>query len=331
MFTSKRLLLLVSLLLLALVLAGCGDKPTEVPQEAEEDVGFVLALPRVTVDVDSEGTPSVAGIDPDTLKTISLGFVDVSGMALPEQYIDWFTTAGIQHIELVHTADGLHLFVNGQAMPYVGWDGDSLGATADLAAAFNQLDPRVARVIKLLVPFIQRTGINVAMRFPVQAGAEVVPMRDTDAPLGLPGGEDENTLAVARIHVNYGADGVPSVLAVSTNDIEDVLGVPLRQANLDPATIKMLQDAGVQHITARTTPSGLRFYTNDQALPYLAWGTQYLENGADLYGQLYFNQEYTAAREALNLVLPYLDNIDGEVVLLFPLPAGAEQIPIPQS
>lgn len=333
MFTSKRFILLVSLLLLALVvLAGCGEKPTAVPEEPTgEDIGFVLALPRVTVDVDEQGMPSVAGIDPETLKTISLGLVDVSGLALPQEYIDWFTSANIQHIELVHTSDGLHIFVNGEPLPYVGWSGDSLGATADLAAALNQLDPRVAKVLKLLIPFIQRTGINVAMRFPVQAGADVIPMRDPDAPLTPASGEEENPVAVAKIHVNYNEEGMPSVLAISTADVEDALGVPLRQANLDPAVIKMLEDAGIQHITVRSTPGGLRFYTNADALPYLAWGTQYLENTADIYGDLYQGQEYTAAREALKLLLPYLDNIDGEVVLFFPLPAGAEQIPIPQS
>ncbi|HEY54107.1 MAG TPA: hypothetical protein G4N94_11680 [Caldilineae bacterium] len=330
MFVSKRIYLLTSLLLLALLLAACGDKPTDV---AEQEGGFMLALPRINVDIDEEGVPSVAGISPETLEKISLGMVDLNEFRMPKNYVDWFTGANVQHMEVVHTSDGLYVFVNGTPMPHLAWDGDSLSSAADLAADLDQLNPYMAKVLKLLIPFIQRTGIDVGLKFPLQPGAEEIPMRSPDAPLKSAASEPESSLAIVRVHVSYDDEGVPSVLAISSKDIEEALGYSLRQVQLEPDFVAKMEDAGIQHITMRTTPNGLLLWKNDDALPYLAWSDENLRNSATLVDDmvaLYDLPEWDAVREAVNLMLPMLDNINGEIVLLFPLTEGAESIPIPQ-
>lgn len=331
MFVSKRIYLLTSLLLLALLLVACGDKPTDV---AEQEDGFMLALPRINIDIDEEGMPSVAGISPETLEKISMGMVDLQQFRMPKNYVDWFTSANVQHMELVHTNDGLYVFVNGNPMPHLAWSGDSLSTAADLAADLDQLNPYMAKVLKLLIPFIQRTGIDVGMTFPMQPGADPIPMRDPDAPLKMaPASEAENNLAIVRVHVSYDDEGVPSVLAISSKDIEEALGYSMRQVQLEPAFVDKMEEAGIQHITMRTTPQGLLLWKNDNALPYLAWSDENLRNSATLVDDmvaLYDLPEWDAVREAVNLMLPMLDNINGEIVLLFPVPEGVESIPIPQ-
>ncbi len=330
MFVSKRLYLVLSLLLLAFVLVSCGDKPTDV---AEQDDGFMLALPRINIDVDAEGVPSVAGISPATLEKLTLGALNLEEFRLPKNYVDWFTAANVQHMELVHTNDGLYVFVNATPMPHLAWDSESLTTAADLAADLDQLNPYMARVLKLLIPFIQRTGIDVGMTFPMQPGAAEIAMRDPDAKLRSAPVDAESSLALVRVHVNYDEEGVPSVLSISSRDIEDALGYSLRQAQLEPEFVDKMQSAGIQHITMRTTPNGLVLWSNDSQLPYLAWSDDNLRNTATLVDDmvaLYKLPEWDAVREAVNLMLPMLDNVDGEFVLLFPVPQDVESIPIPQ-
>jgi hypothetical protein len=330
MFVSKRIYLLTSLLLLALLLVACGDKPTEV---AEQEDGFMLALPRINIDVDEEGVPSVAGISPETLEKISMGMLDLQNFRLPKNYVEWFTSANVQHMEVVHTNDGLYVFVNGNPMPHLAWSGDSLSTAADLAADLDQLNPYMAKVLKLLIPFIQRTGIDVGMTFPMQPGADPIPMREPDAPLKSAATEPESSVALVRVHVSYDEEGVPSVLSISSRDIEEALGYSLRQVQLEPDFVAKMEDAGIQHITMRTTPEGLLLWSNDKSLPYLAWSDENLQNSAALVDDmiaLYDLPEWDAVREAVNLMLPMLDNINGEFVLLFPVPDGVESIPIPQ-
>ncbi len=81
------------------MLVSCGDKPTDV---AEQDGGFMLALPRINIDVDAEGVPSVAGISPATLERLSMGMLDLEQFRLPQNYVDWFTAANVQHMEVVN-------------------------------------------------------------------------------------------------------------------------------------------------------------------------------------------------------------------------------------
>lgn len=326
MITSKRLIWLVPLLLLTLLLAGCGDTPTQV---AEQEGGFLLALPRITVDIDSQGNLSIAGVTADTLKTFTFGQVDITGMRVDPAYVNWFTDTNLQHVEVVHKNDGLFLFANNEPLPHVGWDSDALSATGDLIGEFNLLDERTTRLVKLAIPFMQRIGLDVAIRFPTQAGIEEVSLRNPGEAIAAMNSESTGGIAQLRIHVDYDSDGVPSVLSVSTQDLEEALGASLRQLQLDPNTISMLMNVGVQHITVRTAGDGLLLWVNGQPLPHLAWSDELLSNGADLYGQLYYTEAYQLSREAAATLLPLANDIDGEIVLRFPRAAGVDAIPLP--
>ncbi len=322
---NRRLYFLVPMLLLAIVLASCGGAPTEV---TEDEGGFMLALPRITLEVDGEGNPSVADIDAETLKTLTFGQLDITGFQVPTDYVEWFDEADLQHIELVHTSDGLYVFANGKPMPHVGWSGDALKATGDVAEAFGVLDARTAGLVKLLVPFVQRTGIDLAVSFPT-SGSEKIDLRDPEVSLSAVPAEDESEIMRARVHVRYDEDGVPSVLSVSSQDVGNALGADLRALELGPDMVQTMQNADIQHLTVRTAPQGLLIWANDQAMPHLAWSHDNLTNGADIYSQLYFTDEYNPAREAVKMLLPVLDNVSAEVVLLFPTAEGIEEIPIP--
>ncbi len=324
---SPRLLWLVPVLLLALVLTGCGDKPTAVAEESPE---FLLALPRIVVDVDSNGVPSIAKITPEAIKRLTFGQLDFTGLRMDPAYVDWFTRTNLQHVEVIHKNDGLYLFANNEPLPHIAWDGEALKSTGELAGDSGLLDPRVAKVVTMLTPFIQRIGIDIAVRFPIAADAEEIPLSEPGAAMAtLSAQGEEPSIARVRVHVNYDQEGVPSVLSVSTRDLEEALGASLRQMQLAPQTIAMMQNANIQHIMVRTTPTGVLIFVNGKALPHIAWSDEHLKNSAALFGQLYDTPAYQLAREAANMLLPVLNNIDGEIVLRFPLAEGAEEIPLP--
>lgn len=331
MIASKRLLWVVPLLLVvAMVVAACGSTPTQV---AQQEGGFLLALPRITVDVDSEGNPSVAGLSPAQIKAMTFGQVDLTGMKFPKEYVDWFTTTGLQNIELVHKDDGMFVFVNGMAMPHIGWTGESLARVSDVAGSLGLLNDQTTRLLKILIPFAERLGIDVAIRFPVQEGTETLPLRDPSTPIVAAAAEAKDPMAQIHAEISYDDNGVPSILAVSTRDLEEAFGMSMRQVELAPSVLDTLKASNVQHMTIMSQPDGLHIFVNADELPSFVWGDDYLKNAASLYGQLYnpqiYGTQYQTVADALSVILPMLSNLDARVVMKFPAAAGAEAIPLP--
>ena len=327
MITSKRLVLLLPVLLAALLLlTACGAEPTQV---AEQDGGFTLALPRVTIQVDEQGIPSVAGMSPEMLKKVTFGQLDLTGVRVPQQYIDWFTRTNVQHFELVHKDDGIFAFVNGQPMPHLGWTGEKLSNMSEMAGAMGLLDPRTAKVLNILIPFAQRMGLDLAVKFPVAPGNEEVPLRDPSVPIPVAPTAEEAAMAKVRAQIKYDDNGVPNILSVSTRDLEDAFGVSARSMELPPASVQMMKDRGIQHLTVRSMPNGLFVWVNDAEMPGFVWSNDFLQNAAGLYGQIYNTDDYAQVRQAVAMLLPLLNKVDAEVVLLFPTGDGVKAIPLP--
>jgi hypothetical protein len=310
---SKRLLFsFLILMLLASILTACGGKPVNL---ADKDADFVLALPRLVVEIDSNGMPSVAGISPQLLALVG---IDVSKFAMDPAYVEWFTQANVQHIELVQKDDGMYIFVNGVLMPHLAWSTDELDTLADTLTKLQMVKPEFQTVLNLLIPIIQHTSLDIVLTFPKQPTAEEIPMRDVDAPIEAPTMSEAETLAVVKARISFDENGVPSILGVSTKELGDAGFAGLQNVGLAPQTMRSLQDAGIYKVTAKSTPEGLVFWINDEQLPYLAWSDDNLNQAADLYAQLYFMPGYEKQRELMKMLLPMLDQIDGEVTLEFP-------------
>ncbi len=312
---SKRLLFsFLILMLLASVVAACGaEEPVTL---TDENADFVLALPRVVVDIDSDGAPSVAGISP---KLLALVGIDVSQFAMDPAYVEWFTQANVQHIEFVQKDDGIFIFVNGVLMPHLGWSADELTTLTDTLTKLNMVKPEFQTVLNLVVPLIQHTGLDLVLRFPKQPTAEEIPLRDVNEPIQAPTkAEAESPVAIVKARVTFDENGVPSILGVSTEELTDAGLADLRNVGLAPETIRAMQDAGIYSVAVKTTPEGLVFWINDEQLPSLVWNDEYLNQAADLYSQLYFMPGYEQQRELVKTFLPILARIDGEVTLEFP-------------
>jgi hypothetical protein len=306
----------VVIVITALLLASCGPAtvPTTSPETASGEI-FMIALPRVVVDYDTEGNPSkILGIDLSKLP------IDLAALKLPPQTIALLTSANVQHIEMAFVGHGVTVYVNGKPMPYISWEDDSLKRALDLAAAFGIQN---TDLYKQVVPMLTRLGIDLVLRFPIQPGASEIAMTNPgDAAKLTITPTTEGPSVIVTFEIKYDESGNPGILGITAADLA-ALGLPL-QVGLSPSTISALQAANIQSMELQSSPSGLYVYVNNEAIPNLSWDPALLTNLAELIVQVSPNPAYN---DIIMGVVPNLDKLDLDILIHFPLAPGVEPIP----
>jgi len=309
----------VILIAVALVATSCGPAmpPTTSPK-LDNGQTFMLALPRIAVDFDESGAPSLLGM---SIQSVGKMFgQDLSAVAMPKMLVDWMMAAGVQHIETRQTGDSMALLVNGKPLPHVGWSDASLQQAMDLAGVATGQNFDIA---KKVLPIMRRLGLDVVLNFPVAPGAAKIPYADESVVLAPPEPSKDPASVIVRLDVVYDEQGVPSVLGLSGQDLAAMgLNVPLAIA---PATLQQLQAKNIQHIQLRTQPDGLFVYVNGNPLPNLVWDNKLLGNTADVYTQM---NPQSPVIDLVKQLVPALGTLDINVVLDFPVPAGVAPIPV---
>ncbi len=308
------------LVLITLVLAACG--PAMKPATDEKTAGgeiFFLALPRIVIDFDAGGNPSILGMKLEAADR--LFGTDMSGLKLNKFYVDWMTAANVQHLEMRQTGDGLALLANGQPLPHVAWDDASLQQAGALAALFNVPNETVALFQKLL-PVVRRLGLDVILKFPLRPDAKAIPLADPSVAMAKVKPEEAAATAIVKFEVKYDQQGVPGILGITAQDLL-ALGISAPLA-LDMNAVRSLQARNVQFMELRTKPDGMYVYVNGNPLPNLVWDNTLLTSAADMYGQTNPTSPYI---EVMKQALPTLDNMDIGVLVHFPLAPGATPIP----
>jgi len=302
----------------ALLLAACGPamQPASGPETETGEV-FMIALPRIVIDFDEVGNPSILG-----LKVADAGRLlgqDLSGMRLNKYYVDWMSAANVQHIELRQTGNGIAFLVNGKLMPLVALSDASLQQAPDFAALFNV---QGTEMIKKFMPIVRRLGLDITLRFPKRADVEEIPLATDEAAMAVAAPEDVPASAIIRFEVKYDDQGVPSILGISAQDLL-AMGLNLPVA-LHPGSLRTMQAQNVQHLEVRGKTDGLFVYVNGNPLPNLVWDNNLLSSAADLYAQMNPASPYI---ELAKVLLPSIDNADIAILVHFPLAAGATPIP----
>jgi hypothetical protein len=310
---QKRLWVVI--VIAALLLASCGPAtvPTTSPETASGEI-FMIALPRIVVDYDTEGNPAeILGID---LSKLPFQF---AALKLPPETIARLTSSNIQHVEMAFVGHGVTVTLTASRCPtsvgmmplsnrHSTWQG--LGQTehglvqADGAHADSAWD---------------RSG----SAFPGAPGASEIAMTN-------PGERGQ-----AGYHANYSR-------AVGDRYLRDQVrrkweprnpGHHRRrsgssgdsaQVGLPPSTISALQEANIQNMEMQSQPSGLYVYVNNGVLPNLTWDPTLLTNLAELMVQLSPNSAYN---DVIMGVVPNLDKLYLDILIHFPLAPGAEPIP----
>ncbi len=313
----KRTFWLSLALVLALLSACTGQAtmPAGAPTTSTGEI-FQIALPRLVVDIDRDGMPSILGISPLFLQAFG---VDVSGFTVPPATVQTMMRAEIQHIELASIGDRLVILVNGKPMPQLGWSEESMARALALARVF---DVQNTETIAKLLPWVTRLGLNVVVRFPRDGAAEI--------PISPPGTVKTLTVSphtdppsmIVKFEVKFDQNGEPGILGVTASDLAKfgITGL----GRLAPETLLKLQGGNVQHLEIRNKPDGLHLYFNGEPLPTLIWDSQLLANVVEVYGKL---DPQGALKPLVDVLLPTLDRADVGILLHFPLAPGAQPIP----
>jgi len=280
---------------------------------------FTIALPRIQVGFDDQGSPNLAGVDMATLASLT-GF-DARNLRLNKFYIDWMKNAGIQHIELRQGGDGVYVFVNGKPMPYLAWSDASLQRVTDLATLLNV--PNTDGLKKFL-PIVRRLGLDMVLTFP-HSGADI-PLADPNAIKNIavkPSGAAPS--AVAQFELKYDQNGTPAVLGITPYDLAS-MGINLGATNLSPAAIAMLQKNNIQSLELRSKDDGVYVFVNGQPLPNIAWDDSLLNNVSQVYGQM--NDQNQMIVKTIQQLLPLVNKADMGILIHFPVAPGKASIPV---
>jgi hypothetical protein len=96
-------------------------------------------------------------------------------VVLPKENLQQLMTAGIQHITIRTTPEGIMLWSNDKPLPTLRWNENTLNSTADLVTQLQMIDPAVAGVVKLFLPYLNTVDANVVLKFPT-GGAAAIPL-----------------------------------------------------------------------------------------------------------------------------------------------------------
>jgi hypothetical protein len=142
------------------------------PEAATTDPSLSLNL---EVSYDEAGVPSFLGIPPEQIQALFGG--QRLRLALDPKIIEQAQANNIQHLELRSKGDGLWVYVNGNAVPPVRWDKQTLGNAIEVWVAMNPgLNPSVGNTVRTLAPYLSNADLSIMLHFPVAPGAEPIPV-----------------------------------------------------------------------------------------------------------------------------------------------------------
>lgn len=318
----------------ALVLTFTMWAPKPVNDQAQNSE-FMLAFPRVEVNVARDGVLSVGGISTSMLESMTGGLY--TAHRLPQGWVDYFVSTDTQHIELMQKDDGLYVWINGRRLPNIAYDKDALQNLTQVAKrseAFEAagLDPRTARTIRDLIPMMQRVGLNVLIRFPKRDGADTSEARSVRLrTLPASSAPKQQVSARVRIVLVYDEKGDAKIYGLSEQDLRDVLNVDVTAFALEPWFVEDLMKRNVQHIMLRSEGDGLSTAVNGNALPAMQCDMACLLNLGETISVLNTYEEYAYLNEPLKSFAPYLHGVDAEFVLRFPVAPGEKPVVIENS
>lgn len=306
--TSRWMIALLVLLVGLLVMAGCGGVPASPDQPSR------ALLPRVTINIDDEGNPSLLGFLSLDLVSGLIG-QDLSAFRLSPELVQQLKAANIQNLEIVLTEEAIHLFANGQALPYLSMDDETWETFGQLAGVVGL--PIWDTIKTVRENFLSQFGVQLALQLPVMEGVERMPLRDS------------TTLSEVDVDTVREAAGDPELVLhtdvrIGQDGITTIAGLPLLQTQMDPTLMAALDASGIQHFQFETEPEGLYSYLNGASLPRFTWDPERLANLVTVYEAI---SPGTVNQQLLDVLLPALETTDLQLTVYLPSGQAAAEVP----
>lgn len=306
--------------------AGAGETAVIAPLTDQLGGASLLAdLPALVISYNGAGEPSVGSTPLGDLQTL-LPPTLLSQLTLDQATIERLVSAGIQHIQISNTPSGLRILVNGQPLPTLVWDADSLD---NLLQLLEPIEPAAVASLGSLLDTTTNLGVGVVVQLPVPSNVAAIPLIVT--------GEGSNAAAaetarqafltraggtpVVQIPVQYAADGAWTIQGLSDTEWQALTGIPFGYVRLNPALVEGAAKAGINQVSVQTDGDGIHITLGERELPYLRWGDGEFRTMLDLVVRLGLVQKETLSPGMLDLLvdqwLPALQATDIRIVVSF--------------
>ncbi len=286
----KIVKILVVALLVSLILAACGGGSTGQTW---------FNLPSAKVRIQPDGSMRVWGLN--------VGYFPQPAL------IQQLQTANVQQLEVRTGYNGVQIYANGEALPYIIWDEPSVDT---LQQVLPQL-PGVpyADTIANALPWLRTIGAGVLLEMPLAEGVSALTIpRWSGETAFTPTTPDETLLGPIVIgSLAFDPQGQAIIEGVPVSTLEQALGTSIPLA-LDANTLAILQGLGAQQVLVHVQPNGIDLSLDDRPLPSLAWDEVRLNN---LLTYLPAFVADPALVETLNQVVPLLNAADVAVAISF--------------
>ncbi len=251
-------------------------------------------VPSVPVQVEEDGSASLYGFN--------LGPVVDAAM------VDQLQAAGVDKLDVRVGYEGIQPYLDGEALPYVGWDQGSVENLQEIVETAPNIPN--AGLISRALPMLRTFGLGAALKLP---GGENIPNWD---------GTESTVDPAAAGEVAIGPMEIGG-LAFDDQGAASFAGIPLAALGADvalpPALLATLNQLGVDKLTIDTDPSGVTLGYNDKTLPGLKFSEESLGRMLGVAGA-FVDDETRATLEQIAPILTASDiNLD---VSLTGEPAG---------
>jgi hypothetical protein len=218
-------------------------------------------LPSIPVVLGTDGSVSLFGL---TLPGANVG-------AIAQQ----LQSANVQKLEVRFGYNGILIYANGQPLPYISWDADSVATLQDvLSKAPANVVPNGSMIASAL-PWLRQIGLGAAINVGAKAPTEMAWGGETKV------ATEEIAPTVGPIQLGgiaFDEQGGLNIAGLSASALG--VGGPL----LPPETLGLLNSLGIQNLQVKTTPNGIQLATNGRPLPSIAYDSQSLEQVTPLIG-----------------------------------------------
>ncbi len=251
-------------------------------------------VPSVPVQVEEDGSASLYGFN--------LGPVVDAAM------VDQLQAAGVDKLDVRVGYEGIQPYLDGEALPYVGWDQGSVENLQEIVETAPNIPN--AGLISSALPMLRTFGLGAALNLP---GGENIPSWDGTVTTVDPAAAGEAAIGPMEI----------GGLAFDDQGAASFAGIPLSALGADvalpPALLATLNQLGVDKLTIDTDPSGVTLGYNDKTLPGLKFSEESLGRMLGVAGA-FVDDETRATLEQIAPILTASDiNLD---VSLTGEPAG---------
>jgi hypothetical protein len=250
--------------------------------------------PSIKVRVQDNGTAKVYGLP-------------VNSVVLPPELVQQLQTAGVEKLDVRAGYNGVHVYANGEDLPYLAWNEDAVKTLQEVVK--TQPIPN-ANMIANALPWLRKVGLGVALFIP-SANGKPADIPNWKGETEITPETPENVIGPMTIGgLAFDDQGDASIQGVPVSELEKALGTSLG-ISMDPNTIAMIKSLGADTIDIKLTPNGVALMLGDKPLPGIAYDSATLEQAVTLADA--FVDEQTA--ETLNKVTEILPNADVETVI----------------